>query len=193
MTVRTLFFRVDGADRDTGEDTYLVLQAGSKPEAETIARKQGILISSIRVAKPQDWTAKAAPPAPTEPEIEPPPSAKIEPAPAPPPATEVAPEVASAPPPAVPVVSLRRRVRVPIPVVFLTCVGGLLELAGLATLLVGLIPDHGLRNELQQLDQRLRLLNLIILSSTLILSGLLVLLIAAVWFFADTRANAARQ
>ncbi|HEY2586702.1 MAG TPA: hypothetical protein VGI81_13135 [Tepidisphaeraceae bacterium] len=53
------FFRVDGADQETGEDTYLVLQAATKPQAEKLARQQGLLISSIRVARPDDWHAPA--------------------------------------------------------------------------------------------------------------------------------------
>jgi hypothetical protein len=193
MAVRSTFFRVDGADQDTGEDTYLVLQAGSKPEAETIARRQGILISSIRIAKPQDWSAAPAEPSPEpdpvedhEPQVEPDPepieAVDLTPEPAPPVESQ-----AVAPAPAPPLIVRKSRIRVPVPVLILTGIGGLLEVAGLVTLLVGLIPDHALRNELQQLDVRLRLLNLIIVSSTLILSGLIVLLIAAVWFFADTR------
>ena len=49
------FFRVDGADLETGEETYLVLQAPSSQEAEEIARKQGLLIASVRVASSEDW------------------------------------------------------------------------------------------------------------------------------------------
>jgi hypothetical protein len=201
MAVRSTFFRVDGADQDTGEDTYLVLQAGSKPEAETIARRQGILISSIRIAKPQDWSAAPAEPSPepdpepvkdhesqVEPDREPMVAVTLTSEPAPP----VEPQ-AVAPAPAPPLIVRKSRIRVPVPVLILTGIGGLLEVAGLVTLLVGLIPDHALRNELQQLDVRLRLLNLIIVSSTLILSGLIVLLIAAVWFFADTRLTLGAQ
>jgi hypothetical protein len=59
------FFRVDGADMQSGQETYLVLQAATKPQAEKLARKQGLLISSIRVARPDDW--RAAPAQATEP------------------------------------------------------------------------------------------------------------------------------
>jgi hypothetical protein len=55
--VASTFFRVDGADLETGEETYLVLQAPTKPQAEKLARKQGLLISSVRVARPDDWHA----------------------------------------------------------------------------------------------------------------------------------------
>ena len=59
----THFFRVDGADQDTGEETYLVLEAETKPQAERLARQQGLLISSVRVAKPADWEGAPALPA----------------------------------------------------------------------------------------------------------------------------------
>lgn len=60
--VSATFFRVDGADQETGEETYLVLQASTKPQAEKLARKQGLLISSVRVARPDDWSAPAEEP-----------------------------------------------------------------------------------------------------------------------------------
>lgn len=67
--VAATFFRVDGADQETGEETYLVLQATTKPQAEKLARKQGLLISSIRVARPDDWHGppRAAPEPPAAP------------------------------------------------------------------------------------------------------------------------------
>ncbi|HWE97908.1 MAG TPA: hypothetical protein VG269_28385 [Tepidisphaeraceae bacterium] len=55
------FFRVDGADIETGEETYLVLQAQTPQHAEQIARGQGLLISSVRAATPADWGAPPAP------------------------------------------------------------------------------------------------------------------------------------
>jgi len=58
------FFRVDGADKQTGEETYLVLQAPTKPLAEKLARQQGLLISSVRIARPDDWGGP--PPEPEE-------------------------------------------------------------------------------------------------------------------------------
>jgi hypothetical protein len=53
--VRGVFFRVDGADLETGEDTYLVLQATTVDEAEQVARKQGLLIAAVRPAVAADW------------------------------------------------------------------------------------------------------------------------------------------
>ncbi len=60
-----LFFRVDGADLETGEDTYLVLQAPTSKHAEQIARRQGLLIASVRPATTQDWGVTSVP-APSE-------------------------------------------------------------------------------------------------------------------------------
>ena len=54
-------FRVDGADLETGEETYLVLQAASSSDAEQIARKQGLLIAAVRAATAADWGADKSP------------------------------------------------------------------------------------------------------------------------------------
>lgn len=79
--VSAQFFRVDGADQETGEETYLVLQAPTKPVAEKLARQQGLLISAVRVARAGDWggppqgpaqgAPQDAPPSPAEPEVQP--------------------------------------------------------------------------------------------------------------------------
>lgn len=65
-----LFFRVDGADLETGEETYLVLQAANSDEAERIARRQGLLIATVRPATAADWGAApiAGPPMRSGPE-----------------------------------------------------------------------------------------------------------------------------
>jgi hypothetical protein len=61
LDVQGSFFRVDGADIETGEETYLVLQAQTPQHAEQIARGQGLLISAVRAATPADWGAPPAP------------------------------------------------------------------------------------------------------------------------------------
>ncbi|HET6247757.1 MAG TPA: hypothetical protein VFE47_08675, partial [Tepidisphaeraceae bacterium] len=53
------YFRVDGADLETGEESHLLLQAATLAEAETVARSQGLLISAVRKASPADWGASA--------------------------------------------------------------------------------------------------------------------------------------
>jgi hypothetical protein len=42
---------------ETGEETYLVLQAATLQEAEEIARAQGLMIAGVRDATPADWGA----------------------------------------------------------------------------------------------------------------------------------------
>lgn len=54
------YFRVDGADHETGEETYLVVQASTSAQAEAIARHQGLLISTVRPASAADWGAGPA-------------------------------------------------------------------------------------------------------------------------------------
>lgn len=59
------FFRIEGADAETGEETSLILQAQDSEEAERIARDQGLLIALVRAATRDDWNptpAKAHPP-----------------------------------------------------------------------------------------------------------------------------------
>lgn len=97
------FFRVDGADMQTGQETYLVLQAATKPQAEKLARKQGMLISSIRVARPDDWRAAPAqaPEPPAAPSVAALEALSVEPVMAPEP-PDVFAEAPSLPPPPAP-------------------------------------------------------------------------------------------
>ena len=55
QTLASNYYRIDGADSETGQETYIVLRARSKPHAERLAAKQGILVSTVRIAKPGDW------------------------------------------------------------------------------------------------------------------------------------------
>jgi hypothetical protein len=48
------FFRVDGADLESGEDRFVVFQAASEAQAEDMARQQGLLIASVRPATAED-------------------------------------------------------------------------------------------------------------------------------------------
>jgi len=48
------FFRVDGADLESGQDRFLVVQAASEHDAEELAREQGLLIASVRPASVED-------------------------------------------------------------------------------------------------------------------------------------------
>src|SRR5665213_1273542 len=50
-----MFYRVDGADLETGEESYLVLQAATAADAEAIARGQGLLVAGTREASAPDW------------------------------------------------------------------------------------------------------------------------------------------
>lgn len=185
--VPTHFFRVDGADQETGEETYLVLQAESKPQAEKIARKQGLLISSVRVAKPADWQPSGADddqdlaPAMEEaaPAIEEPDVQEIV---TPPvfvdstiasegPVEEALPDAAFPEKPA-----QRRSAGA----IVLGCVGVALVAGGVLALALALWPDTVARNELQQIDFRLDQLDQTILGGMLVLGGLVVFLMAAV-------------
>ena len=190
----THYFRVDGADQETGEETYLVLQADSKPQAEKIARKQGLLISSVRVAKASDWesTPKSARHGNGEAELAEQPTEQIPPAP---PEIATAPEVSLPPLVEAKVVASAAQTpatppREPVPVtepqssgtaaaVILGCVGGALVVGGVLALVLALWPDNVARNELQQLDFRLNQLNQTIISSMLVLGGLLVFVLTA--------------
>ncbi|HEX4797097.1 MAG TPA: hypothetical protein VH370_25115 [Humisphaera sp.] len=53
-----VYFRVDGADLESGQDTFLIVRAASSEEAEELARKQGMLIASVRPATADDWTSR---------------------------------------------------------------------------------------------------------------------------------------
>ena len=189
----THFFRVDGADQETGEETYLVLQADSKPQAEKIARKQGLLISSVRVAKASDWestpTSAAAGNGDSEALMEEaPPEAPLEEIIAPPPASFVESKVVTPPAPAPPATGMNKQVHSPAvhasapgsaAAVILGCVGGALIVGGVLALVLALWPDNAARNELQQLDFRLNQLNQTIIGSMLVLGGLIVFAIIA--------------
>jgi hypothetical protein len=190
LGVPTHFFRVDGADQQTGEETYLVLQADSKPHAEKIARKQGLLISSVRVARASDWDST-------------PPSAALDngeadlPRNAAPSAGEVLPISDAAPPlsfvESSVVAPVSQAIAAPPPVaaekaeaatgsaaaVVLGCVGGALVVGGVLALVLALWPDNAVRNELQQLDFRLNQLNQTIIGSMLVLGGLMVFVLTA--------------
>ena len=193
----THFFRVDGADQETGEETYLVLQADTKPHAEKLARQQGLLIASVRVAKPADWqAAPAASPAdeaveeqPAREEAKRDAAAPEEPSAVPitsPPEPPLTPEAAAAPSPPGAVVM------VPISIaVVLACVGGALIAGGIVALVLALMPRGGVLNELQQLDARLHELTETVLACMLVLSGFLALAIAAMCYLAAGEQRAA--
>jgi hypothetical protein len=57
VVVDGLFFRVDGADIESGEETFLVLRAESEEQAEAMARQQGLLIAGVRPATAEDRAA----------------------------------------------------------------------------------------------------------------------------------------
>jgi len=186
--VPTHFFRVDGADQQTGEETYLVLQADSKPHAEKIARKQGLLISSVRVAKASDWESRPKSDPLDNGEADLPPAAA-------PPAEEVLPVSDAAPPlsfvEAKVVSPVSQAIAAPVApqqaepptgsaaAVVLGCVGGALVVGGVLALVLALWPDNAVRNELQQLDFRLNQLNQTIIGGMLVLGGLMVFVLAA--------------
>lgn len=178
------YFRVDGADSETGAETFLVLRAKSKPHAERLARRQGLLISSVRVAKKGDWEdapgrATSAPPvelasATTEKDGD------VE--------LEHKPLTASAPleklpPPGGLAGAVRRRAGAggPAPVM-LSCVGGALVVGGVLALALALWPDDGVRNELQQIDFRLHELSQAVLGGTLVVAGMIVFFATAVMY-----------
>jgi hypothetical protein len=195
--VSAQFFRVDGADQETGEETYLVLQAPTKPHAEKLARQQGLLISAVRVARPDDWSAPQPPepeppPEPqfrSEPPIAEPQSARdlhyatepvVEPTPfvevhAP---TETAPEPLE-PAPALPSITPAAGGSSAGPVV-LGCIGGALLLGGVLALVLALWPDNAVRNELQQIDFRLHEVSQTILGGMLVLGGLMLFVLAVI-------------
>ena len=176
------YFRVDGADKKTGEETYLVLQADSKPQAEKLARRQGLLISSVRVAKPTDWEAAPAAPPPEEAAA----LATVEPPAAEPalsPVRESAPlipQLDHPPHPVPPTPSPARPVQRNPAAIVLSGVGAALVLGGALALTLALWPDNTVRNELQQIDFRLHEVSQTVLGSMLVLAGMSVLLMAAI-------------
>src|SRR5437588_12538166 len=50
-------FRVDGADLQSGKETFLVIEAASSEAAEDAARQKGLLVSSVRAATDEDRQA----------------------------------------------------------------------------------------------------------------------------------------
>lgn len=191
--VSAQFFRVDGADQETGEETYLVLQAPTKPQAEKLARQQGLLISAVRVARPDDWSS--APPPTAEPpvQVEPPPTPEPEPQP---PQMQQSPELPTEPSPFVEVAAPTQPAAQPLDpapalpsiapprqrsaagAVFLGFIGGALVVAGVLALVLALWPDSAIRNELEQIEFRLHEVSQTILGGVLILGGLIIFAIA---------------
>jgi len=181
--VSSQYFRVDGADSESGQETFLVLRAKSKPHAERLARRQGLLVATVRVAKPADWEqtphkATAAPPlehANNNPVMDKPDradknlmaSAPLQPLPKPSETTPAAAAVA------------QRSTAAPI---MLSAIAGALIVGGVLALSLALWPDDGARNELQQVDFRLHELSQTVLGSVLVLGGLIVFAVAAVLY-----------
>jgi hypothetical protein len=63
LIVSGVFFRVDGADIDSGQEKVLVLEADSGEQAEEMARDRGLVIASVRPATEEDRTSpKPLPP-----------------------------------------------------------------------------------------------------------------------------------
>jgi hypothetical protein len=187
--VSSQFFRVDGADSESGQETFLVLRAKSKPHAERLARKQGLLVASVRVAKPTDWEqtphqATAAPPlehanngpimdkAEGQAEKTLSTSAPLQPLPKP---SESAPQATA---------GMMRPGAAP---VMLTIIAAALLVGGVLALSLALWPDDTARNELQQVDFRLHELSQTVLGGVLVLGGLIVFSVAAVLY--STRKN----
>lgn len=196
--VSAQFFRVDGADQETGEETYLVLQAPTKPHAEKLAREQGLLISAVRVARPDDWSAPPQPPPepapPAETYFEPPTTVEqSESAPAmhytagasadPTPFVDAPGPRQAAPPVLEPARAL------PSPAnstagnssaaaIVLGCIGGAFVLAGVLALVLALWPDNAVRNEFQQIDFRVHELSQTVIGAMLVLSGIVVFALA---------------
>jgi hypothetical protein len=209
--VATQFFRVDGADQQTGEDTYLVLQAATKPQAEKLARQQGLLISSVRIAKATDW---AAPEEPEQVQSDVETTQYIEPGfyEVPGPAPEAGPEASADAPPvaepepfvdAAPTPDSARRYTptstnqedessspsggATAAAIVLGCAGAALLIGGVLALALALWPDNALRNELQQIDFRLHELSQTVLGGALVLGGLIVLAMSLFCYLAPRK------
>lgn len=184
------YFRIDGADKESGQETYLVLRAESKPHAERLARKQGILVSSVRIAKPTDWDPESTETA-TATETEPVTAGVAEPASDPlddVPRLEQTPEpigpMTADPTP--PTASEVRSGANPA-AILLSFVGAALVIGGVVALSLALWPDDAVRNELQQVEFRMHELSQTILGSMLVLGGLLIFVLSAV--LASARSN----
>ena len=206
------FFRVDGADQRTGEETYLVLRAKTRPQAEKLARDQGLLISSIRVASPDDWASNASesleelePAAvheiPTEEDPNMPAQTYADPTGHAEEHHDAAPEHFVEPSHATGMANhqttpsrSRRSATASAPsaagVIVLLCTGAALIIGGVLVFVLALWPDNStLRNELQQLDFRLHALVQTMIGSVLVISGLIVCLIAALCHLLPRRGN----
>jgi hypothetical protein len=212
--VPTKFFRVDGADQETGEETYLVLRAKTRPQAEKLARDQGLLIASVRIASPEDWAATAEHPpthaepaaehaAPTEedPTMHAPTHAdsvshveeQHEPAPEhfvdAAPATEPSQHYAAGPARALARRSPTGAAPSAAGPIVLACSGAAFIIGGVLALVLALRPDNSIRNDLQQLDYRLQSLIQTTLGSMLVVSGLIVCLIAVLCYLLPRRSD----
>ena len=184
MTETTVsnFFRVDGADSETGQETFLVLRAKSKPHAERLARKQGLLIHSVRVAKKSDWQDAPTSAAPAVPVVltDEPATGKDQDV-----ELEHKPLSPSAPLEKLPSPSAlagRSTASNSTATILLVFIGGALVVGGVLALTLALWPDNGVRNELQQIDFRLHELSEAVLGSSLLLGGIVVLFLAGVIF-----------
>ncbi len=181
------FFRVDGADSETGQETFLVLRAKSKPHAERLARKQGLLIHSVRIARKADWQ-DAPGSATTAPAVELTVESNRDSATGKDHEVELEhkPLSASAPLEKLPspsaVAGSRSGSGLGTATVLLSFVGAALVVGGVLALALALWPDSGVRNELQQIDFRLHELSEAVLGSCLVLGGIVVLFLAGVMF-----------
>jgi hypothetical protein len=174
QTTASNYYRIDGADSETGHETYIVLRARSKPHAERLAAKQGILVSTVRIAKPGDWD-QAPRSATTAPAVELADLPETEPS--------MKPLTATAPLEPLPSPSARAAGdrEVEPSSVLLACIGAAMIVGGVLALALALWPDDLVRNELQQIDFRLHELSQAVLGSMLVLGGLVVFLVAAVF------------
>jgi hypothetical protein len=182
------FFRVDGADSETGQETFLVLRAKSKPHAERLARKQGLLIHSVRIAKKTDWQDAPAS-ATAAPTVEPTDQPTTEPTTEPTTGKDQDVELENNPlSPSAPLEKLPS----PRPsgpsrgtgtaTILLVFIGAALVVGGVLALTLALWPDDGVRNELQQIDFRLHELSQAVLGSSLLLAGFITLFLAGAFF-----------
>lgn len=197
----THFFRVDGADQETGEESYIVIEADTKPHAERLARETGMLISSVRVAKQSDWeqaptAAVADSESATEPDEDPvavqtraDPSVTLEDA------EKFEPDAIIDAPPSHETAAPHAPHKTPghssgeprggaatAAAVLLTCVGTALVVGGVLALTLALWPNPGARTQLQQIDFRLHELSQTILGGVLVLAGLMAFILATLCY-----------
>ena len=174
QTTASNYYRIDGADSETGQETYIVLRARSKPHAERLAAKQGILVSTVRIAKQGDWdqAPRTAIPAPA-----------VELAEGPETQHPMKPLTATAPlhPLPSPHAHMTGERGVEASSVLLICIGAAMIIGGVLALTLALWTSDLVLNELQQIDYRLHELSQAVLGSMLVLGGLVVFLVAAVF------------